>query len=233
MHYYDCPCEDCRRADGDTLLERVLTVIERLEQELDHPRLKEHERALQWLEAVCGGPQRLRELDAAPLRGPVPLPEHPRVREVAALLRGIAADLFDAETELAFRRGLARVWDHDPGLVTAPAAASYAAAGVIWAVGEANGAVGTDHRVTSSRLKYALDTPSSPATYARPIRKALQGLWEWRPEPAPHSWPPAPLPAVSTLGHLDLLTSRTRAQLVRVREHALAAQAEERRSDAA
>jgi len=229
MHYYDCPCDECRRPDSDALYQRVLHVIERLEQELDQPRMREYERALQWLESVCGGPDGVRALDTAPLRGPVPLPEDPRVLEVAGLLAKIAEDFFDAETGLAFRRGLSRVWSHDPGLVTAPVSAAYVAAGVAWAVGEANGVVGPEHRVTASRLKYALETPGPPATYARPIRRALRGPWEWRLEQGTgHTGLAVSAPPLSALGYLDLLTSRTRAQLVRVREHALAARAEDR-----
>ncbi|WGL52833.1 hypothetical protein P5P86_03185 [Nocardioides sp. BP30] len=225
MHYYDCPCEDCRRPTSDALYQRVLTVIERLEQELERPRVKEYETALQWLQAVCGGPAAVRALDTVPLRGPVPLPEDRRVGEVSGLLRTVAAELFDTETEVAFLRALDRLWSLDPGLVAGPVAPAYVAAGVAWAVGEANGSVGTDRRVTSSRLKFALETPGAPSTYARPIRTALQGLWRWQVE---HTWPAPALPALSPLGHLDLLTSRTRVQLVRVREHALAARAEDR-----
>lgn len=225
MHYYDCPCDDCRRPDGDALYQRVLTVIERLEQELERPKVKEYDKALQWLQAVCGGPGAVHALDTAPLLGPVSLPDDPRVAEVGALLRSVAAGFFDAETEVAFLRGLARVWSADPGLVTAPVSPAYVASGVAWTIGEANGLVGPDRRVTSSRLKYALETPGSPVTYARPIRAALKGLWDWHVE---RTWPGPALPALGMLGHLDLLTSRTRAQLLRVREHALAARAEER-----
>lgn len=225
MHYYDCPCDDCCRPDIDPLYQRVLHVIERLEQELAEPRIKEHERALQWLAAVCGGPDAVRALDTRPLRGPVALPDHPRVSEVTLLLQSVTAEFFDAETEVAFLRGLARVWAIDPGLVTAPVVAAYVASGVAWAVGEANGIVGADTKLTSTRLKYALDTPSAPSTYARPIRRPLGGVWEWRVERA---GPAAALPRLAALGHLDLLTSRTRAELVRVRDHALAARAEDR-----
>jgi hypothetical protein len=225
MHYYDCPCDDCRRPDTDPLHQRVLHVIERLEQELDRPRLKEYDRALQWLEAVCGGPDGVRALDAAPLRGPVTLPDDRRVGEVTGLLRKVADELFDVETELALQRGLARVWELDAGLVTAPVSAAYVAAGLAWTIGEANGVVGPDRRVTASRLKYALETPGPPSTYARPLRRALQGLWDWRVE---QSRSGSALPGLSALGRLDLLTSRTRTELLRVREHALAARAEDR-----
>jgi len=225
MHYYDCPCDDCRRPDPDRLYERLLTVIERLEQELERPRVKEYERALAWLAAVCGGPDAVTALGVGPLTGPVTLPDDPRAGEVGALLCAVARDLFDAETEVAFLRALVRLWAHDPGLVRAPASPAYVAAGVAWAVGEANGAVGTDQPVTASRLKYALDTPSAPSTYARPIRRALGGLWQWQVD---GSTPGAPLPRLAALGDPGLLTSRTRRQLVRVRDHALAARATDR-----
>jgi|GEM_PF-3660399 len=222
MHYYDCPCDECRTPDTDALFQRVLHVVERLEQKLARPApavTKEYEKALEWLEAACGGPVGVRSLDDAPLRGPIALPADARAREVAGMLDALAQELFDAETALALHRGLARVWEVDPGLVTAPAAAAYVAAGVTWAVGEANGIVGADRRVTSSRLKHALGTPAAPSVYARPIRTALRGLWPWEVE---RTWT---TPAVATLGHLDLLTSRTRAQLIRVRDHAWAARA--------
>lgn len=222
MHYYDCPCDECRGPDTDTLFQRVLSVIERLEQELARPPLKEYERALAWLEAACGGPTGVRALDTRPLTGPVALPEDQRVREVAGLLDDVARQFYDAETGWAFRRALARVCEVDPDLVAASVLPAYVAAGVAWAVGEANGLVGPDRRVTSTRLKYALDVPGAPATYARPIRAALRGLWPWHTEHTPIT------PGVTTLGHLDLLTSATRAQLVRVREHALAAREADR-----
>jgi hypothetical protein len=225
MHYYDCPCDECRRPDNDVLYQRVLHVIERLEQELDRPKTKEYDRALQWLESICGGPDGVRALDAVPLRGPVELPDDRRVAEVAGLVRTVAADFFDAEAEIAFLRGLAKAWAADPGLISAPVSGTYVAAGIVWTVGEANGIVGPDRRLTASRLKYALETPAAPATYARPIRRALQGPWEWRVD---RGWAASAAPTVSALGHLDLLTSRTRCQLLRVREHALAARAEHR-----
>jgi len=219
MHYYDCPCDDCRRPDHDPLYERVLNVIERLEQELERPRVKEYDRALTWLAAICGGPEAVLRLDAVPLHGPVPLPADERVEQVAELLHQLARELFDDETAVAFRHGLARLWEIDPGLVRSPVSASYVASGLAWAIGQANGVVGPEHRVTASRLKYQLDTPGSPATYVRPIRRALGGLWEWQVDAAPMT----SVPPLSALGDLRLLTARTRAQLVRVRDHALAA----------
>jgi hypothetical protein len=222
MHYYDCPCDECRQANHTALYERLLHVIDRLEQELERPRIKEYDRALSWLAAVCGGPDAMLTLDTVPLRGQVILPDDERVTTVAALLRGVAGNHFDAETEVAFLRGLAKLWAIDPGLVQAPVSPSYVASGVAWVIGEANGCVGTDQRMTSSRLKHLLETPSGPAVYARPIRRALGGLWEWRVEST--TWV-STLPALAMLGDPGLLTSRTRTQLVRVREHALAARA--------
>jgi hypothetical protein len=225
MHYYDCPCDDCRQADHTALYERLLHVIERLEQELERPRIKEYDRALSWLAAVCGGPDAVLALDTEPLRGPVPLPQDERVATVAALLRGVAGEHFDAEMEVAFLRGLAKVWAADPGLVQSPVLPAYVASGVAWVIGEANGRVGTDRRMTSSRLKHVLDTPSAPSVYARPIRRALAGPWEWKVEST--TWV-STLPDLAMLGDVALLTSRTRAQLIRVREQAFAARTYDR-----
>ena len=210
MHYYDCPCDECRRAGDSMLYERLIRLLERLEVEIDRPRPNEYESALAWLAGVCGSYDAVFALGTARLRGEVPLPSDPRVAEVAGLLRTLAADLFDAEMEVAFLRGLARVWEVDPGLVLAPVSAAYVAAGVSWAIGEANGLVGAGRRITSAAIKQALGTPGGAATYGRPIRRALTGLWEWRDSPAAYGDP-------------GLLTAATRRELIRVRDRALAA----------
>ena len=219
MHYYDCPCDECRQVDNSALYKRLITLIERLERELQPP-VKEYERALSWLEVVCGGRDALLAMTGAPLRGGVSLPDDPRVAETAGLLRTLAAKHFDEETEVAFLRCLAKVWEIDPGLVLAPVSAAYVAAGVAWCVGEANASVGTDRPMTSSRMKFVLDVPSAPSTYARPLRRALIGMWEWH-DPSRLSWPRPELPP---FGDPALLTSRTRKELIRVRDRALAAQ---------
>ena len=225
MHYYDCPCDECRQASDGALYERLITLIERLEAELDRPRIAEYDRALAWLASACGGHDAVLALTGAPLGGDVPLPLDARVAEVAQLLRGLAAEHFDAETEVAFLRCLARVWEIDPGLVTAPVLASYAATGVAWAVGEANGTVGSGRPMTAARLKQVLGVPSAPRVYARPIRRALTGPWEWRVETSDWS---STAPDLETLGDSGLLTARTRQALIRVRDRALAARALDR-----
>jgi hypothetical protein len=212
MHYYDCPCDECRQASDSALYERLITLIERLEQELERPPVKEYERALQWLAGVCGSYDAVMALGTGPLRGEVPLPAEPRVAEVATLLRTLAADLFSPEMEVAFLRGLVLVWTLDPGAVLSPASASYVAAGVAWAIGEANGVVGSTG-VTSPAIKRALGTPGGAAMYARPIRRALIGLWEWGDGGS----------RLAAYGDPSILTSSTRRALIRMRDRALAA----------
>lgn len=222
MHYYDCPCDECRiGAPTDGLFQRVLDVVERLEQELRQPVTKEYDEALAWLGRVCGGHDAVLALDTEPLADAPPVPEGQRPEAVAALLDAVAAEFFDAEMGLAFRRALAAVWATDSGLVAGPASAAYVASGVAWTVGEANGLVGPQRLVTSTRLKHYLGTVSSPAVHARPIRRALGEDWAWQSCDPRWTWRIRPEPELLALGRVDLLLGRTRERLVRVREHAL------------
>jgi hypothetical protein len=222
MHDYDCPCDDCRYdASADSLFQRVLDVIERLESQLQ-PTRREYDAALDWLAAACGGPQAVRALDAAPLTGPIALPRHPRVTAVATLLGTIAQEWFDEEFAIALRAGLARLWRISPVVVTSPASATYVASGVTWAVGRANGLVGPGTELSAAALKKFLDSPSLPTTHARPVVAALRGLWAWEAADRRASFQLEPL------GWPELLLGRTREQLIRVRDHALAAKEADR-----
>lgn len=223
MHYYDCPCDDCRvSTPTGRLFQRVLDVVERLEQELQQPPIREYDEALAWLGRVCGGRDVVAALDTEPLADAPPLPPGQRPEAVAALLDAVAAEFFDVEMSHAFRRALAAVWAADQGLVTGPASPTYVASGIAWTVGEANGLVGQGHALTSARLKHYLNTVSSPAVYARPIRRALAEDWAWGPAEQRWGWRVHPEPELLALGRTDLLLGRTRQRLIRVREHALA-----------
>jgi hypothetical protein len=231
MHYYDCPCEDCRiGAPTDRLFERVLDVVERLERELARPATKEYDEALAWLSRICGGPDAVAALDAAPLADSPPAPDGQRPAAVAALLDAVATEFFDTEMRHAFRRALAAVWDTDRALVLAPVMPGYVASGIAWTVGEANGLVGAHHHLTATRLKLYLDTVSGPAVHARPIRRALGEEWIWRAD-EPRRGTPRSDPALIVLGRTDLLVARTRARLVRVRDHALGERDADRAGD--
>jgi hypothetical protein len=219
MHDYDCPCDTCRHdTPVQALFQRVLDVIERLETQLA-PVRREHDAALDWLAVACGGPRAVLALDDAPLAGPVALPGHPRVTAVATLLDTIAREWFDAELAVALRRGLGRLWSIAPVVVTSPASATYVASGVTWAVGRANGVVGPGTGLTGPQLKQFLDSPSLPTTHARPVIAALRGPWPWE---AAHA---SGATRLEPLGWPELLLGRTRAELIRVRDHALTAKA--------
>lgn len=220
-------CPDCER-----LLSRAVSVIERLERELRRPRVpekKDHERVLEWLASVCGGPAALAQLDATPLTEegldlPVVEEAAPRQRleAVADLLDGTAERFFDREAALAFRRALLRVWGLEPLAVDGPRPASQVAAGIAWAVGEANGLVGPKGLVTATRLKQHFGVTRPPSAYAGPVVQALRGFWPWHAAPL---WGVHGVPEITPLGYADLLLSSTRAQLVRLRDRAEAARA--------
>lgn len=222
MHYYDCPCDECRiSTPTDRLFQRVLDVVERLELELHHPPTKEYDEALAWLSRVCGGRDAVARLDAEPLADAPPVPAGQRPEAVAALLDAVAAEFFDIEMRHAFRRALTAVWTADQGLVTGPASPAYVASGVAWTVGEANGLVGQQRLLTSTRLKHYLNTVSSPVVYARPIRRALAEEWPWQASAPQSIWQVRAEPELLALSRTDLLLGRTRQRLIRVREHAL------------
>ncbi|MFT4084030.1 MAG: hypothetical protein QM638_15750 [Nocardioides sp.] len=220
------------------LLDRAVSVIERLEHQLHQPAPQDYQRALDWLEAVCGGPEAVAALDDSPLREPTdPMPtgaspsERERLTAVAAILGHIAAEFFDPETGVALRNGLRRLWAAEPLVVCGGRSATQVAAGLSWAVGDANGLVGRG-LVTATRLKQFLALPQTPGVYAQPVVQALQGFWPWHHAPMPwalHRLSGVSRPSeVTTLGHPDLLLGRVRARLIRVREHARAAERADR-----
>jgi hypothetical protein len=216
-----------------SLVERALRVIDRLETELVRPRppeRREHEVALEWLASVCGGPAAVEALHARPL---VPdgldLPavaaaaDRQRLDAVAELLDAVAVRFFDAETGIALRRALLRLWELEPLVVLGPRPAAQVAAGICHAVAAANGRVGSRGAVRQSDLRGFFAVSGSPSAYAGPVTGTLRGFWPWHDVSRP--WmSDRRLPDLTALGHADLLTGRVRAQLVRVRDQALAAE---------
>jgi len=220
-------CPDCQ-----ALLDHALRTLERFERVPDRPP---HERALAWLDAVCGGRDAVLGLTTQPLTEPE-MPtgtggDQARVVATADLLDAVAARLFDEEAGAAFLAALSLMWREDPVAVRRLRTPAMLAAGLVWAVGEANELVG-EGRVTSRQVKDALAVGRYPASYAEPVRTALRGMWRWDHDDWDVSgwrydpWRPQPAPSpLSALGHAGLLVSATRGRLIRVRDRALAAQA--------
>jgi hypothetical protein len=222
-------CFDCA-----SLVERALKIIDRLEGELKRPQppeRKEHELALEWLSAVCGGPDAVTALDTLPLsEDGLDLPvlesesDRQRLEAVAELLDAAAERFFDAELGLAFRGALLRLWELEPLVVLGMRSATQVAAGVCHAVAAANGIVGTKGAVKQSELRTFFAVSQSPSIYAGPVTQTLRGFWPWHDITRPWMWQRR-LPELLALGYADLLTTRVRSQLVRVRDQAAAAAA--------
>jgi len=216
---YDHLCPECRE-----LVTRALGVINRLEND---PWVPASERALAWLDEVCGGREAVLRLDAAPLSLPrVPVPadavEAGRIAECSAHIAQVTARFFDAEMSAACQHALVLLWRDAPQAVSAAASPEALAAGIVWTVSEVNGLVG-EGLVTARSLKEALGVRRYPSHYAAAVRAGLRGLWVWS-EPRSGAWsaPRWDAPArLGELGHVELLLATTRAQLIRVRDRAV------------
>jgi hypothetical protein len=186
-----------------------------------------YERALRWLDAVCGsraavlalGDQPLeddgRDLPEAPT-----MPEQHRLSEVAELLEGVAAVRFEAEIGHALRSALLSVWEADRTVVVQAPTAERAAGAITWVVAKANGLLHPQGTLRVRDLQEGLGLRNSPSAYGRVVERALVGFRD----PAPARWRPAELPDLLPVGHPELLVGSMRARLVRVRDRALAAQ---------
>jgi hypothetical protein len=204
---------------------------ERFDRELRRPEpeppVPTHERALRWLDDVCGGRDAVLALDGEPLVDDGrDLPEAPtrqaqsRLAAVAELLDAVAQQWFDAETSHALRTALRRVWEREPEVVLDAASAAHVAGGICWAVGKANAVFRPQGERTMGRVKEALALHSTISTYGKVVQRALVG---YRDPSSQGWWRPDDVPDLLALGHPDLLLGSVRRRLVRVRDRALEA----------
>ncbi len=204
---------------------------ERFDRELrrpePEPQVPTHERALRWLDDICGGRDAVLALDGEPLVDDGrDLPEAPtrqaqsRLAAVAELLDAVAQQWFDAETSHALRTALLKVWEREPEVVLDAASAAHVAAGTCWAVGKANALFRPQGERTMGRVKEALALHSTISTYGKVVQRALVG---YRDPSSQGWWRPDDVPDLLALGHPDLLLGSVRGRLVRVRDRAVEA----------
>ncbi|MFI5622696.1 hypothetical protein ACIA03_04440 [Nocardioides sp. NPDC051685] len=214
-------CSECAQ-----LLTRTNMILERLEAELTRPAAPrpEHEVALDWLAALCGGHEAVTALDAAPLVDDaldLPVVEdaagRTQLAAVAALLDEVAADFPVEEVGFALRRALLRLWEIDPLVIDRPAAPAQVAAGIVWMVLGANGLAGPGGLVTATALKERLGLRTMPTAHGKQLAAALRGFWPWQTQ---RPWGMRDLPDLEPLGYPDLLVSSVRRRLVRLRDQA-------------
>jgi hypothetical protein len=206
---------------------------ERFDRELRRPEpeppVPTHERALRWLDDVCGGRDAVLALHGDPLVDDGrDLPEAPtrqaqsRLAAVAELLNAVAQRWFDAETSHALRTALLTVWEREPEVVLDAATAAHVAGGISWAVGKANALFRPLGERTMGQVKEALTLHTTISSYGKVVQRALVG---YRDPSSLGWWRPDELPDLLALGHSQLLLGSVRRRLVRVRDRALEARA--------
>jgi hypothetical protein len=206
---------------------------ERFDRELRRPAPEPtppvHERALSWLDSLCGSREAVLALDSAPLVDDGrDLPEaatrqaQSRLAAVAELLDAVGERWFGPETTVALRAALLAVWDREPEVVLDAATAAHVAGGICWAVGKANGLFRPQGERTMGRIKEALALHATISTYGKVVQRALVG---YRDLAATGWWRPTEFPDLLPLGHPGLLLGEVRQRLLRVRQRALEAQA--------
>jgi hypothetical protein len=204
---------------------------ERFDRELrgpaPEPQVPTHERALRWLDDLCGGRDAVLALDTHPLADDGrDLPEAPtrqgqsRLAAVAELLDAVAQRWFDVETSHALRAALLTVWEREPEVVLDAATAAHVAGGICWAVGKANALFRPQGELTMGGVKQALALHATISTYGKVVQRALVG---YRDPSSQGWWRPDDVPDLLALGHPDLLLGSVRRRLVRVRGRALEA----------
>lgn len=198
------------------------------------PDVPPHVRLLGWLDEQAGGRESLLALGGDPLSDDdTHVPEADRAADcqrlmaVAELLDGCANVLLrQEEWANACRRALPLLWQSDPHAVTHASTAAHVAAGIVWAVGKANGWFPTSGYsvCTQSALRDHFGLGAYPSAYGKSVQSALRATlptdrsWGW-PGLSPHH-----TPDLAPLGRPSLLTATTRRMLIRLREQALASE---------
>ncbi|MEO6999379.1 MAG: DUF6398 domain-containing protein [Terracoccus sp.] len=163
--------------------------------------------------ARVGGRAALLELDDVPLPDEAfrwaDLPDdiRPRVEEVLALVDDFATGCFDVEFRTVCRRVLALAAAGEPDIFRRKGRADTAAAAVGWIAAKANDLISTRGGMAAGELAERFGVKGSPSQRAQVFLSSIG---------APR------FNDTSALGRPDLLTSATRASLIRRRDLALA-----------
>lgn len=196
------------------------------------PEVPAHVRILAWLDSQAGGRASLLDLSDEPITGDgtgVPVAgrssDQQRLSAAADLIDDCADALLRVEEwGHACRRALPLLWASDRELITQAPSAAHVAAGIVWAVGRANGWFPTSgHSVcTQSELRDHLGLTAYPSGYGKVVQSSLRAAL---PASVPTwGWGRAATPDLAPLGRPDLLTASTRRTLLRLRDQALASE---------
>ena len=191
------------------------------------PEPPRHERELGWLARLVGGHGVLDHLPVDPLPADEPLDlaavpsdVRERVQVIGEQVDDVAARLFDDEVRTACRRLLVRAVAAEPGLLREPSRDEVVPAAVLWAVGKANDLLGPGRQMPVSAVTALCGLKSAPTERGKAFAHAVAGprgvafgRYQYGVDPD-----------VLELGSADLLVSRFRRQLVRLRDLALGEQ---------
>lgn len=188
------------------------------------PEQPRPERELGWLARLVGGHDVLDHLPVDPLPADealelsaLPGQLRERVQVISEQVDDVAARLFDDEVRTACRRLLVRAVADEPGLLREPSRDEVVPAAVLWAVGKANDLLGQGRQMPVSAVTALCGLKSAPTERGKAFAHAVAG---------PRGVAFGRLqygvdPDVLELGSADLLVSRFRRQLVRLRDLAL------------
>jgi hypothetical protein len=191
------------------------------------PEPPRHERELGWLARLVGGHDVLDHLSVDPLPADEPLElvavsgrVRERVQVISDQVDDVAARLFDDEVRTACRRLLVRAVAAEPGLLREPSRDEVVPAAVLWAVGKANDLLGPGRQMPVSAVTALCGLKSAPTERGKAFAHAVAG-----PRGVAFGrYQYGVAPDVLELGSADLLVSRFRGQLVRLRDLALGEQ---------
>lgn len=211
---------------------RSLAAERRRVESLPPPVVPAHVLLLEWLDEQAGGRASLVALTGEPLTDDgTEVPEadrsldRQRLTAVAELLDGCANVLLHLEEwGNACRRALPLLWETDREVVTQAPSAAHVAAGIVWAVGKANGWFPTSGYsiCTQSTLRDHFGLTAYASGYGKSIQAALRAAWPTASRP--WGWRRPTTPDLAPLGRPDLLTASTRRTLMRLRDQALASE---------
>ena len=182
-----------------------------------------HEKQLDWLARIVGGPDALAGLDTQPLPDEegldlAPVPVHLRERVVAIdeAVAPTTSVLLGDEARTAARRLLVRAVSGEPAVLTCSDRDDIAAGAVLWAVARGNDLAGPNRPLRASAVSAVFGLRSSPSQRGEAfVRAAGGGLSSL------HPWPRIE-PDVVPLGDPGLLLGRFRRRLLSLRDLALA-----------
>lgn len=197
-----------QRDDPDIVERRLALRTEMLANAWPDPTAALHE----YLVETLGSDDAVASFDAAPLPdealdlADVPDDIHDKVRAIAELTDRVSRELFDVEVRTACRRMLAMVARRDPAVFRRRSKDETAAAAVVWIVAHVNRQLKHAGKgVSVGSLMESLGLRGSPSQRAEVFINALGSARRWHD-------------GEITLGTPDLLTSKSRAELLELRD---------------